>query len=169
MPVDQPWELWGDFVDTATLNAKGGPSSHLFIPSDVLLTYSMMAGKSEMGARVLSATPAGALRTADVGAGYSHMDVKEGTVLNTTAVITFAELVTSVIINIDAFQCTIAHSLDGNIYDNPFNVLAGEKVAIDIVTKSLRIINTSGTTATGYRIWGLYYPLANVQNLASGT
>lgn len=144
-------------IDFKTLRANSQLARNLNIPTDVLPVYAILAGLSENGPQIVSITPLGAIRVAETGAGFTFIDPQETTVMNTTTTIIFNELVSSVLINIDAFQCTIAHSADGFNYDPPFTVLAGEKVSVDLITKSLKVVNTSGTTATGVRAWGLYF------------
>ena len=143
-----PWE---------DLQANSQLARNLNIPSDVLPTLAVLCGNSEVGSKLVSVTPAGAVRVAETGAGFSHIEPHEGTVINTNTIIDFVNLVSSVIINIDAFQCTIEHSEDGQLFDNPMTVLSGEKVSFDVLTRAIRITNTSAVTATGYRVWGLYY------------
>ena len=130
---------------------------NLQIPGDLQPTLAILSGVSEIGAKLVSLTPAGAIRVAETGAGFSHIEVHEGSIENSAVTINFANLISSVLINIDANQCTVAHSEDGNIFDTPFTVLAGEKPSMDLLTRAITITNTSATTATGYRVWGLYY------------
>lgn len=139
------------------LNLNSQLARLLNIPSDVQLVIATVMGLSEIGPKIVSITPAGAMRVAETGAGFTHVEVHEGSVMNNTVTINFTNVVSSVLINIDAFQCTVNHSEDGQTYDGPFTVLAGEKPSMDLLTRSLQIVNTSGTTATGYRLWGLYF------------
>lgn len=152
---------WADIrtpiVPFGDLNAMSQLQRNLSIPDDVQVVLSVLSGVSEIGAKLVSLTPAGALRVAETGAGFTHMEVHEGSVENNTVTINFTNLISSLIINIDAFQCTVAHSADGNIFDTPFTVLAGEKPSMDLVTRAVQIVNTSSVTATGYRVWGLYF------------
>lgn len=144
-------------IPFSDLQALSQLTRNLSIPSDIQPTLAILSGLSEIGAKLVSLTPAGALRVAETGAGFTHMEVHEGSVMNNTVTINFTNLVSSVIINIDAFQCTVAHSLDGSTFDTPFTVLAAEKPSMDLLTRAVQIVNTSGTTATGFRVWGLYF------------
>jgi len=150
-------EIRINLIPLGDLEAMSQLNRNLFIPSDVLPTLAILSGVSEGGPKLVSLTDAGALRVAETGAGFSHIEPHEGTVENNTVTINFANLISSLLINIDAFECTVAHSLDGNVFDTPFTVLAGEKVSIDVLTRAITIVNTSGVTATGYRVWGLYF------------
>jgi hypothetical protein len=150
-------EITVPVIDFSTLQANSQLARNLNIPTDVLPVYAILAGLSENGPKMVSVTPLGAIRVAETGAGFTFMDPQETTVMNTTTVVTFNELCSSILLNIDAFQCTVQHSADGVNYDPAFTVLAGEKVSFDLITKSLKITNTSGTTATGIRAWGLYF------------
>ena len=132
-------------------------SRNLMIPTDVLPTLAILSGLSEAGPKVVSITPGGAVRVAETGAGFSSIEPHEGTITNNSVTIDFTNLISSLLINIDAYQCTVQHSEDGQIFDNAITVLAGEKVSIDVLTRAIKITNTSATTATGYRVWGLYY------------
>ena len=144
-------------IDFNGLNANSQLQRNLNIPTDILPVYSIAAGLSEQGPKIISVTPLGAMRVAETGAGFTFIDPQETTVENTTTTITFNELCSSILLNIDAFQCTVQHSSDGVNFDPAFTVLAGEKVSFDLITKALRITNTSATTATGVRAWGLYF------------
>lgn len=144
-------------IPFADLNAMSQLARNLDIPSDIAPVLAILSGVSEIGPKLASLTPAGALRVAETGAGFTKMEVHEGSVMNNIVTVNFTNLISSVIINIDAFQCTVNHSLDGNTYDGPFTVLAGEKPSMDMLTRAIQIQNTSGVTATGYRVWGLYF------------
>ena len=139
------------------LQLQGQVPTQLDIGQDVLPVLAILAGVGDTTPKLASLTDTGVLRTADVGAGFSRTDAKEGSVMNGAAVVAFGEMVMSVVINIDTQQCTIEHSRDGQTYDPPQTVLAGEKLTMDAQTRAIRVTNTSGTTATGYRIWGLYF------------
>jgi|SRR5579859_7578059 len=150
-------EVRQPLIPVADLQAMGEIGRNLRIPADILPVLAVLSGVSEVGPKLASFTPAGALRIAETGAGFTHVEVHEGTIMNGTATVTFSNLISSVLINIDTFQCTVAHSMDGQVFDTAFTVLAGEKPSMDVLTRVLTITNTSGVTATGYRIWGLYY------------
>jgi len=150
-------ELWTNVIPWDDLKAKSQLSRNLQIPTDILPTLAILSGLSENGAKLVSLTGAGAIRVAETGAGFTHVEVHEGSIENGMVQINFANLISSMVVNIDAFQCTIAHSEDGQIFDTPFTVLAGEKPSMDLLTRALQVTNTSVTTATGYRVWGLYY------------
>lgn len=150
-------EIRVPIIDFTTLQANSQLSRNLNIPTDIMPVYAILAGLSENGPQMASVTPTGAIRVAETGAGFTKLDPQEGTIMNNTAIVTFGELCSSILLNIDAFQCTVQHSADGVNYDNAITVLAGEKVSFDLITKSLQIVNTSITTATGYRAWGLFF------------
>ena len=139
------------------LDGVGALDEWLNYPGDLAAVLAILSGESENGPKLVSLTPDGSIRTADTGKGFTHMEIYEGTIENNNVIISFVNLIASLVINIDAFQCTIEHSEDGVIYETPFTVLANEKVSMDIVTRKIRITNTSAVTATGYRVWGLYH------------
>lgn len=150
-------QIRAPIIPWGSLNATSQLARNLNIPSDLLPTLAILSGVSEAGPLLASLTPGGALRVAETGAGFSKVEVHEGTVENNTVTIQFTNLISSLVINIDTYQATIAHSEDGNTYDTPFTVLAGEKPAMDLLTRAIQITNNSASNTTGYRVWGLYY------------
>ena len=139
------------------LNAVGEYSDPVRIPQDLAPVLAVLSGISEDGPRMVSITPNGAARVADVGRGYTHMEPYEGTLLNNTATITFTNLISSLVINVDAQQLSVQLSENGQDYDPTFTILGYEKVSIDILCRAIKLTNLSTTVTAGYRVWGLYF------------
>jgi hypothetical protein len=103
-------EIRVPLIPMSDLEANSQLSRNLFIPSDVLPVLSILSGVSEIGPKLVSITPGGAIRVAETGAGFSHVEPHEGTIMNSNVTVAFINLLSSLLINIDAFECTVAHS-----------------------------------------------------------
>jgi hypothetical protein len=150
-------EMWRSVLALEDLQVKGDPGRWMRLLSDFIPVYALLAGLSEVGPKILSLTPAGAARVANVGSGLTHIEPHEGTAgAGATVTVIFGQTISHVVLAVDDAIWTCQTSVDGVSYDPAFTMYGGERYPMDLTVLACKVTNTA-TTPARYRVHGFYF------------